>query len=77
MEFSADDARTWRDATLGGAVSPWSWTRWQVGWDARRGNHVLAVRATDSAGYRQPIHPEWNYLGMGIHGVEKHRVIVT
>jgi sulfane dehydrogenase subunit SoxC len=78
VEFSDDDRRTWRDATLRGAVSPWSWTRWEVEWHPRRGsNHILAVRATDSAGYRQPIHPEWNYLAMGINAVETHRVLVT
>jgi hypothetical protein len=35
------------------------------------------VRATDARGNVQPRHPEWNFLGVGINGYERMRVLAT
>lgn len=77
VEVSTNDGETWSSAALGTPISPQSWTPWTFAWDARKGNHIVAVRATDSAGNRQPRHPKWNYLGVGINAYERSRVIVT
>jgi DMSO/TMAO reductase YedYZ molybdopterin-dependent catalytic subunit len=76
VEFSPDDGTTWRPAELGGEVSPWSWTRWSTTWTATPGEHILRCRARDSAGHVQPLHPAWNWLTMGMNGIEAHRVVV-
>ena len=77
VEVSTNVGETWRDAALGVPVSSQSWTPWSFPWYAAKGNYVVAVRATDSAGHRQPMHPRWNYLGVGINAIELSRVIVT
>src|SRR4051812_13634801 len=40
-----------------------AWVRWDVDWDAPRGNHKLQARATDERGYTQPAHVPNNDLG--------------
>lgn len=39
-----------------GSSYPWMgvWTKWRFRWEATRGTHTIAVRATDSAGNIQP-----------------------
>ena len=54
VEFSADDGRTWREASLSPALSPYSWLLWTADWtpiDADR--RTLVVRAWDGAGVPQ------------------------
>ena len=76
VEFSSDNGATWRSVQLDGEVSPWSWTRWSTTWTATPGEHILRCRARDSAGNEQPLHPAWNWLTMGMNGIEAHRVVV-
>ena len=79
VELSADAGTTWRDAELVKVFDdPYAWTQWRADWDAgTEGEHVLASRATDSAGNVQPLDPQarWNRQGMGVNGVQ--RVAVT
>jgi DMSO/TMAO reductase YedYZ molybdopterin-dependent catalytic subunit len=77
VEVSTNGGHSWRTAKLASPISPQSWTPWSIGWNARKGNHVLAVRATDTAGHTQPMKPVWNFLGVGVNAIELTRVLVT
>lgn len=54
VEVSTDQGRTWRDATLGREVNPFTWRRWYHDWtpDAP-GEFRLMARATDGQGVSQ------------------------
>jgi hypothetical protein len=73
VEVSVDGHRTWLPAELVGEDRPYAWRRWRFIWDAPKGTHVVAARATDTRGNAQPLgEPPWNpggYLWNGIHGV--------
>ncbi len=66
----------WSDAILQAPVGPFAWQAWLFEWDATRGEHKLACRATDAAGNRQPLRPPWNYQGMGNNVVQRITVTV-
>ena len=80
MEFSADGAKTWRDAELVKVSDdPYAWTQWRARWEVNApGEYVLASRATDEAGNVQPLDPQqrWNRQGMGVNGVQRIAVTV-
>lgn len=40
------DGEAWRPATLGPQVTDDYWRQWYYEWDAERGQHFIAVRAT-------------------------------
>ena len=65
VDVSADGGRTWQQAQLDPAESPWSWVFWQAAVELAPGEHVLCVRAWDGAGQTQPALPEdtWNHKG--------------
>jgi len=65
----------WADATLDPVAGTHAWRGWTFAWDATRGEHELACRATDAAGNVQPLAQPWNYQGMGNNLVQ--RVAVT
>jgi sulfane dehydrogenase subunit SoxC len=75
VEVSTDDGASWNDAELDAAVSDHAWQEWRFAWDATQGQHVLACRATDSAGETQPDEHHWNLGGYAVNTV--HRVPVT
>jgi sulfane dehydrogenase subunit SoxC len=78
VEVSTDDRRTWRPATLGAPVSPFSWTPWTFTWNVRRrGRYVVSSRARDAAGNIQPLEPAWNVQGMAQNSVERIGVTVA
>jgi DMSO/TMAO reductase YedYZ molybdopterin-dependent catalytic subunit len=77
VEVSADDRRTWRPAVLGRPASPHTWTPWHCTWRADPGEHVLSVRATDTAGHTQPLDPFWNYEGNAQNAVQRVPVRVS
>jgi hypothetical protein len=77
VEVSDDDRRTWRPAVLGTPSSPHTWTPWHHSWQATRGDHVLSVRATDTAGNTQPLEAFWNYEGNAQNGVQRVPVRVS
>lgn len=75
VELAIDGA--WRDASLEPAPSRYAWQRWQAQWDALPGEHVLACRATDTAGNVQPLEPTWDVTGFGNNAVQRVAVRVV
>jgi DMSO/TMAO reductase YedYZ molybdopterin-dependent catalytic subunit len=66
----------WREAGVEPASERFAWQRWRCDWEAERGEHELACRATDARGACQPAEPEWNMGGMGNNAVQRIRVTV-
>ena len=52
VEVRVDDG-AWQQADVGAGVSADTWRQWVWQWDARAGDHVLAVRASDGTGQAQ------------------------
>jgi DMSO/TMAO reductase YedYZ molybdopterin-dependent catalytic subunit len=75
VELAVDGA--WRDAVLEPAGADRAWQRWTAGWDASRGEHELACRATDAAGNAQPLAPPWDATGFGNNAVQRVAVRVV
>jgi DMSO/TMAO reductase YedYZ molybdopterin-dependent catalytic subunit len=47
------DGGAWHQARLAAVPGIDTWRQWVWEWDATRGNHVIAARATDATGYTQ------------------------
>ena len=79
VELSTDDARSWSEARLDAApASPYLARRWSFDWRAeRRGEYVLAARATDRSGAVQPLEPVWNLRGYGNNAIQRVAVTVS
>jgi DMSO/TMAO reductase YedYZ molybdopterin-dependent catalytic subunit len=77
VEVSTNDRRTFRPAELLDPVSEHAWTPWRFTWNAERGEHILAARATDVTGNTQPLEPFFNIQGMAQNGVERIAVHVS
>ncbi|OQP07154.1 sulfite oxidase [Geobacillus sp. 46C-IIa] len=79
VEVSLDGGRTWREAKVSrNDREPYAWVHWQWEWNADRpGDYEILVRATDSAGRTQPLHPLWNRKGYGYHAISRVRVQIT
>jgi DMSO/TMAO reductase YedYZ molybdopterin-dependent catalytic subunit len=71
VQVSTDNLRTFQDAVLEAPRGPYSWTPFHFDWNATRGEHVIASRATDSKGHVQPLRPFWNIQGMEQQAVER------
>jgi DMSO/TMAO reductase YedYZ molybdopterin-dependent catalytic subunit len=77
VELSEDDGQSWVQATLGADHGPYSFRPWERTWTpTRAGQHVLAVRATDSKGNVQPDAPVWNPGGYLWNRVERQALVV-
>jgi sulfane dehydrogenase subunit SoxC len=76
VEVSVDGGESWSDATLGEPVSEFAWRGWTFGWDATPGEYVLCCRASDAAGYTQPLEPDWNFDGYCNNAVQRVPVVV-
>ncbi|WP_270258272.1 sulfite oxidase [Kocuria marina] len=66
VDVSGDDGRTWHQAELDAAASPWAWQHWEALVPVTgAGSHVLMARAWDSTGACQPESPRalWNPKG--------------
>ena len=71
VEVAVDDG-PWKAAELGRVASSDTWVQWRWPWDASRGDHTIAVRATDGDGKVQTAHlapPEPNG-STGHHTIE-------
>lgn len=75
VEVSTDGGAHWDNATLDDAQVVGAWQGWRYSWNAQPGEHELCCRATDGAGNRQPMQPEWNRGGYVNNSV--HRITVT
>jgi DMSO/TMAO reductase YedYZ molybdopterin-dependent catalytic subunit len=76
VEVSADGGASWSDAQLGAAQSPYAWRTWTFVWNARPGQYLLFVRATDAHANVQPVVQQWNFGGYGNNGVQRVNVLV-
>ena len=76
VEFSDDDGLSWVDAELGPRIGDFAWRSWSVEWDAKPGERVLRVRATDENGCVQPLEQPWNYQGMGNNMAQRVETLV-
>lgn len=65
VEVSGDGGRSWVEAALTDEGSRWTWRFWTARITLAPGDHILVVRATDSAGHCQPESVEglWNFKG--------------
>ena len=76
VEVSADDNRTWHEASVQDAQSPYAWHNWEYIWEATYpGYYLIRARATDSQGNVQPLYALWNFRGYAVNSV--HVVPVT
>jgi DMSO/TMAO reductase YedYZ molybdopterin-dependent catalytic subunit len=73
VEVSVDGGETWDEAALE-RNGRFSWVRFRRDWRAAPGEHVIAARATDERGLRQPWHPAWNAKGYQHNGIQAIRV---
>ena len=76
VEVSTDGGSTWRSATLGKDRSRYAWRLWQLDWTPAEGKYELLARATDAAGNRQPLEPQWNPSGY-LWNVARRQVVVS
>ena len=77
VDVSADGGRTWRQAHLDSARSPWGWVLWSADLALDVGEHELVVRAWDSAGQTQPASPDDTWNVKGYLSAAWHRVPVS
>jgi DMSO/TMAO reductase YedYZ molybdopterin-dependent catalytic subunit len=66
----------WSEAQLDPRATEFAWQAWRFTWQAERGEHVVACRATDGAGNVQPLDQQWNTQGMGNNSVQTVAVTV-
>ena len=73
VEVSADGGKSWHQATVKPAESPWAWWHWSAKVRVPAGKQVLMSRATDALGRTQPIDglALWNPKGYEWNGVER------
>ena len=78
VDVSLDDGRTWRQADLEPATSPWAWRWWSLTVEARPGPMSLTARAWDDTGVTQPESPAslWNPRGYGNNAWAHVKVVV-
>ncbi len=60
VEVSLDGGKTWAPAKLDGPSTPYGFRVFRHAWRPKPGKHVVAARATDTAGAVQPEVPVWN-----------------
>jgi DMSO/TMAO reductase YedYZ molybdopterin-dependent catalytic subunit len=73
VEISDDRGATWRRATLGSDLGPYSFREWSATWSPRTGAARVMVRAFNRIGESQGTDPLWNpagYLRNVIESVE-------
>jgi DMSO/TMAO reductase YedYZ molybdopterin-dependent catalytic subunit len=77
VEVSADDGKTWEEATVKEPLSPYAWSLWKYRWaPPEPGEYTLVVRAYDREGRVQPSSILFqNAFPSGAEGY--HRVPVT
>ena len=76
VDVSLDRGATWQPAELREPNIPRAWTRWELVWDARPGDHVVLTRAADDRGNVQPSSISWNAQGYGYNVPVPHPVKV-
>lgn len=78
VDVSADGGKSWKPARLVGPdLGKYAWRTFVLAADLKPGTHVIASRATDSAGNSQPEEFVENERGYGHNGWRAHSVAVT
>jgi DMSO/TMAO reductase YedYZ molybdopterin-dependent catalytic subunit len=78
VALSADGGRSWRDATLAGALSRYAWREWHAAIAPRTsGQLVLLARAVTTAGTTQPLQEVRGALGYANNAVRPVRVEIA
>jgi DMSO/TMAO reductase YedYZ molybdopterin-dependent catalytic subunit len=78
VEVSTDGGGSWDPADLDAEPNDaGTWNGWRYQWHATPGDHELCCRATDRAGHRQPLRPEWNRGGYTNNAIQRVPVHVT
>ncbi len=75
---SSDGGKTWTEADLKDAESPWAWYKWSAKGNLASGTNVLMCRATDALGRTQPMDglTRWNPRGYEWNGVDRVEVTI-
>ena len=78
VEVSADGGKTWKEAAIKPAESPWAWHHWSVKAKLGSGKNELMSRATDAKGETQPVDglTRWNPRGYEWNGADRVEVTV-
>ncbi|MEO8080171.1 MAG: sulfite oxidase [Caldimonas sp.] len=73
VEVSADGGRSWKEATIKPAESPWAWHHWSLSTDIGSGPTTLMSRASDASGQSQPLDglTRWNPRGYEWNGADR------
>jgi DMSO/TMAO reductase YedYZ molybdopterin-dependent catalytic subunit len=78
VEISVDGGRSWGDAALGDALSPYAWRPWHAAISPHEsGQLVLLARAVTADGKRQPLEEVRGALGYANNAVRPVRVAVS
>lgn len=76
VQVTLDSGKTWRDAELEPALSPFTWTRWRLPAEARPGRLTISVQATDGTGQVQWQLPQ-DTVPDGATGTDLHLITVV
>jgi sulfane dehydrogenase subunit SoxC len=77
VEVSLDRSITWHPARLREPNIQQAWVRWDVDWNATRGDYSLRARATDDQGNYQPAVTPWNDQGYLYGAIIGHPITVV
>ena len=77
VQVSADGGKTWHDAKIKPAESPWAWYHWSINAKLSAGTNTLISQATDALGRSQPLDglTRWNPRGYEWNGAD--HVVIT
>lgn len=78
VEVSSDGGKSWVDAEIKPAESPWAWYHWSAKGTLKSGSNMLISRATDALGRSQPLDGLvwWNPRGYEWNGADHLEVTV-
>ena len=76
VEVSFDGGKNWQQARLREPNEVGAWARWDIDWNAQKGNYDLQARATDDKGNTQPMSVPFNEKGYMYNAVVSHPVQV-
>jgi DMSO/TMAO reductase YedYZ molybdopterin-dependent catalytic subunit len=77
VEVSIDGGKNWQQARLREPNLALAWARWDIDWNAQKGDHNLLARATDDKGNTQPLAVPFNQKGYMYNAVVSHPVRVS
>ena len=78
VRVSADGGKTWQEADIKPAESPWAWYHWSAKAQLASGSNVLMSVATDALGRTQPLDglTRWNPRGYEWNGADRVEIAV-